>query len=374
MPHPDLEPPARRRQGGAWPRGLAGMIVLVAAIEASVEARRGTWSSPTAAGFEWAHRSATAEARAADVVTLGDSVLKFGFAPKVFERATGRRADNWSTVGNPPAVALSLLRAHFRAGGKPRAIFVDFKPLLLDQGDRPDLDAWARVATFADALELAFTTRDPDYAAGFALAWIFPSVRNRPAIRLEILGRLGGYPAPDPAPAAARERGWRINRGGQLLPPDPRAATVAEFANEKPNLRPGWSCRPGNLASIASFFDLAARHDVPVYWVLTPIHPRLQGARDALGLDATFTRFVGEQARRAPGRVTVVDARRLGLGPDRFVDATHLDGRGAVDFTAALAAWFAALDPSRPGPRWVQLPPSLARSPGPNPEACTLAR
>ena len=357
MDRPALDHPARGRPGSGRPWGFVGMVVLVAAIEANLERGGADRANPTEAGFEWALGSATTDPGVADVVVLGDSVLKFGFSPPAFGRGTGRRADNWATVGTPPAVALSLLRAHLRAGGRPRAIVVDFKPLLLDNDGLPDSDAWARVATLADGLELARVARDASFAARFALAQALPSIRDRRSLRSSIASRLAGLPGPDRAEADARERTWRLNRGGHPLAPIPPAATPAEFPNEAPNLRLGWACGPTNAAIIARFFDLAARREIPVYWVLTPIHPRLQARRDALGIDAGFARFVLEQADRAPGRVTVVDARRLGLGPDHFVDATHLDRRGAFAFTAALASWFADLPPDRPGPRLARLEP-----------------
>ncbi len=353
-PMPDV-PPARR-PGAGWPRGLAGMMVLVAAIEAGLERGRDARATPTALAFEWAHRAATGGAGTADVAVLGDSVLKFGFAPRAFERATGRRADNWATVGNPPAVALALLRAHIRAGGHPRAIVVDFKPLLVGGGATPDLNAWSRVARFADACELARTIRDPDFAIRFALNQALPSYRDRWAIRADLARTLAGGAAPDGAEVAARLRNWTVNRGGQLLPPDPGAATAAEHPNERPNLRDRAE-DPGNVAAIDRIFGEAARRSIPVFWVLTPVHPRLQSGREARGLDARYDRFALDRAGRAPGRVTVVDARHLGLGPERFVDATHLDRRGALAFTAALAGWFRGLEPARPAPRWVRLEP-----------------
>ena len=340
----------------AW--GFLGMVVLVWAVEVGLERHRDAWISLTSACFEWAYRSAVLDAKTADVVCLGDSVLKFGFAPRVFERVTGRKADNWATTGNPPAVALSLLRAHLRAGGKPRAILVDFKPFLLEQGVRPELDAWSRVASFGDALELAWEAKDPDLALEFSIARAFASCRDRSVIRTWFRAAIAGRTEPTFGPTsdaiAAQKRNWRINRGGQLLPPNPLAATQAEFSNEKANLNTGWKCQPANTAIIARFFELADKHSIPVYWVLTPIHPRLQGGRDRLGIDAAFTRFVQAQRDRAPGRVTVVDARRLGLSPERFIDATHLDARGASVLTTALARWF--LNPPSTD-QWVQLEP-----------------
>jgi hypothetical protein len=330
------------------------MAALVGLVESAVSRHREGLADLVAAQFDFAGRAARGEAPGRDVLFFGDSVVKFGVVPRLIQERTGLRSYNLATAGNPAPVAHVLLRRALEAGARPRAVFVDFKPLLLT-GYRVDAPTLARIGGLRDGLGLAWAARDPGLFGEFAAAQTLPTVRDRRAIRAAILAGLRARPDPDRPSTEARRRNWAVNQGAQVFPPNPLAQSTAEFPNEAPNLRPDWSCHPVNAAYIDGFFRLAAEHRIPAYWLLTPIHPRLQAGRDRLGLDDALTRFLAERA--GASGVTVVDARRLGLDPDLFVDATHLDRRGAAALSAALAEFLADVDrPAGPG-RWVVLPP-----------------
>lgn len=345
--------PTRRRK---IPWGLVGMVALVACVEVAVARRRDDLAGPVAAQLDFVGDAARSEAIGRDVLCFGDSVVKFGVLPRLIEQETGLRAFNLATAGHPAPVTLALFRRALEAGARPRAVIVDFKPLL-QESERPSLPLMARAAGLRDGLALARAAGDADLFGEFAASWALPTARDRQAIRAAIRAALLGLPDPDRAETEARRRNWAVNRGAQALPINPLAASTAAFPNEAPNLRPGWSCHPVNAATIDAFLRLAAEHRVPVYWLLTPIHPRLQEGRESLGLDEALSRFVRRRARAAGRGVTVVDARRLGLDPDLFVDATHLDRRGAAALTDALAGFLLGARPGEPGPRWVVLPP-----------------
>lgn len=83
----------------------------------------------------------------------------------------------------------------------------------------------------------------------------------------------------------------------------------------------------------------AARRDVPVYWVLPPVHPIMEEFIPA-EFNRENRRAIGEFFADAPGN-HLVDLLRMeidsGLDEDEdFFDATHLNGLGASKFSREL--------------------------------------
>ncbi len=117
------------------------------------------------------------------------------------------------------------------------------------------------------------------------------------------------------------------------------------------------------------FLDLAAHHELPVFWLLPPLSPTTQALREQQGHDAFYTRLVRKVQARYPN-VTVVDARHSGFPHDVFTDPVHLDRDGAALLTRRLAAVLvdrlSSRELSADSPtttttaRWVHLPPSPA--------------
>ncbi len=330
------------------------MVAIVFLVETWVDRRRNEFASPVGALFADSGRAARSEAPGRDLLFFGDSVVKFGVSPRVIEARTGLTGYNLATIGSPASIPSILLRRALEAGARPRAVFVDFKPTLLG-GYNADPPSLARIADFGDAWRLARASGEPDDFARFALGRLLPTYRDRFMIRSRISENFSGRPEPSLRLPEARRRNWEINLGAEILPPNPLVLTTPEFANERPNLDPAWSCHPVNLAVIDDFFELAEAHGIRVFWLLTPVHPRVREGRERLGIDASWDRFLRE---RTQGRnVIVVDARRLGVTPDRFVDATHLDRRGAAVLSEALGDFLADWQAGSTSERWVILPP-----------------
>ncbi len=349
------EATARTVIGRATPWGLLGMVAIVFSIETWVETHRDRFASPVGAMFEASGRASRTASVGRDVLFFGDSVIKFGVAPKVIEARTGLKTYNLATIGSPASIPAILLRQALESGARPKAVVVDFKPTLLNlyEADPP---SFGRIAGLGDGLKIAWTTRQPDNFTRFAVGWILPTYRDRFMIRMRLGEALSGQVDPAFQLPEARRVNWTVNLGAEILPPNPSSLTTPEFANERKNLDPNWSCHPVNVAAIDEFFRLAAAHDIPVFWLLTPVHPRVQAGRTQAGIDASWDRFLAE---RTQGRnVVVVDARRLGVAPDLFVDATHLDRRGAATLSEALADFLVDWRKHSPGAtnRWVVLP------------------
>ena len=87
-------------------------------------------------------------------------------------------------------------------------------------------------------------------------------------------------------------------------------------------------CHPLNAIYLRRFLELAARRRIPVYWLVPPIHPRVEAVRDRLDLDARYTKMLRRATEQYPN-LTVVDGRGASYPPRHFIDATHLDFEGA---------------------------------------------
>jgi hypothetical protein len=97
-----------------------------------------------------------------------------------------------------------------------------------------------------------------------------------------------------------------------------------------------WSPHPVNVVYLNRFLELAASKQIPVYWLLPPIHPELQARIDASQFDLACTAFIRDVQNRFPGMV-VVDGRHAGFSADLFTDGVHVNRRGALKLSAELA-------------------------------------
>ncbi|HEY2158302.1 MAG TPA: hypothetical protein VGH33_21915, partial [Isosphaeraceae bacterium] len=103
---------------------------------------------------------------------------------------------------------------------------------------------------------------------------------------------------------------------------------------------------------------LAASRDIPVLFVIPPIHPGVQARRESLGRDAEYVALV-ERVVGAYANAVVVDGRHAGFGPRSCFDGRHLNVDGATALSESLAEVIAGrLDQptSASASRWVELP------------------
>ena len=102
--------------------------------------------------------------------------------------------------------------------------------------------------------------------------------------------------------------------------------------------------------------DLAAKHEIPVFWVLPPYKPTLQARCEQSGFDAEHEAFVRSMVDRHPN-LSVVDSRRAGFDPNVFTDLHHLGRQGASNYSAHVADVLRQhRDDPASTPRWVRLP------------------
>ena len=318
------------------PRGLIGALVLIGLVELAVGRFADLPSRPEAVVWREADRAARSEAVGADVLILGDSLVKFGLLPGVLAERTGLRAVNLAVSGGMAASSDLLLEHALDAGARPRVVVLECLPRLLQLGPDHDLPYWAEIAGPGESLALAAEARDPELLGGLLLPRVLPSLAGRDAIRQAI--------------AAGTTRPLRRDR---------RTARV--FLREPPGERRGAGRvvgadrrRPRRLAGrlLPGRLDLPPGQRPPAPPIARPRrvarHPRRLG--DAAGppgapcerlgstaFDAKFARFLDGYRRFYP-HLTIIDGRGAAFDPGDFWDPHHLARDGAVRFSVGVAA------------------------------------
>ncbi len=195
--------------------------------------------------------------------------------------------------------------------------------------------------------------------AEIVLGRLLPSYRDRLEIREAVASALKGEPAPTFATNRLAERNWGVNLGAHLNSPRQTFSGDIPAETHRKLLSDGWKCHKYNALAVDRLLALAGSRGIPVYWLIPPLPPALQGRRERSGVDGAFVAFVRSMQAKHPG-VTVVDGRHAGYEDAAFADHTHLNGRGAMTMSHDLAA----IVGRPPGPaRWVELPRFRDRAP-----------
>ena len=341
-----------RRTGAGLPWGLLGMLGLVWAIEGRVA--RIEALPLLAACWDDAAMAAGREAVACDVICLGDSQVKLGVHPRVIRERVGLSAYNLAVHRGMPASSYHLLRCALDAGARPRAVVVDFFPGLLATPPRLNASLWIRLLGPDGSARLLYDAPDPSLAVRMIAGWLLPSFGFRDELRDGVLSSFQGDPSPSRRVLQRYRENWRTNVGAEL------SEGGREFAESGANPLPGtpvprWQCRPENEAYVRRLLDLASAHQVAVYWLIPPLSPTVRATRRANGQEADLTVFIQRIQKDYPD-LTVIDGRGLGLEVDKFVDAVHVNTRGAGLLSAAVGDVLAG-DTSKTGrnDRWVTL-------------------
>jgi hypothetical protein len=340
------------------------MLGLVAAVEMTVARHGLDFMATSTSSWVLSARAAAAEAPGRRVLCLGDSLVKHGLLPRLVADRTGRATYNLSACAAQPPLTYYLLRRALAAGARPGAVVVDFMPDLLAGGPRYSLRCWQEVIAPGEALELSWTARDGSFLAEAVLGRLVPSVRARREIRAALLAALRGEAASPRDLTRLHWRNWGQNLGAQFTPPNPAfTGEVPEDVHRSLGSH-GWWCHRVNAAYVRRFLALARARGIRVYWLLPPVSPAIQARRDHTGADAGHTRFVRRVQEEFPGLV-VLDARHAGYDHTLFVDAVHLDGRGATTLSLDVAE---VLRRDEPGPArlagWIDLPAYRPLAPG----------
>jgi hypothetical protein len=329
------------------------MLAIVAAVEAALA------PGPTNPLADiWAQSYAEAdsdEVRESAVLCLGDSQVKLGLNAVALGRRLGVPAYNLAVHAGQPAAGEALLRRALASGARPQAIVLGFHPAVLAYEARTNIRQWPEVLNPWSGLRLAIEACDARLAALGLLGSVVPSCKGRLEVRRDVLTALGG--SVDPAVAEiARRRAERARQRGTVV-----AASVPGFrddrgAQDRAAPIASWRPRRENLAGLRRLLALAESRGIAVYWVTPVLSPGERDRRGRAGVTAAYEGFLDRLQRDFPALV-VLDSSGLTLEASVFVDPLHLDGRGALALTEAVAR---AME--RPGPRRVVLRPLAARA------------
>jgi hypothetical protein len=342
------------------------MVVLIAATEIAVQRKADRLTTLDRAAWTYPTRSIPLASRA-QVLALGDSLIKYGVSPKVLERRLGIRAFNLAVPGGEAFGSYQILRHILDSGAKPKIIFVDGETLAADPCKH--VEYWPEIASMAETFELAWTAGDPSFLGMTTCSQLLPSYRLRFEVRDWLVAELQDRPSSlrSRTHLPLFRRNWNQNLGAELAMPyaselgresDQR---VSQVQRERHDRQPS-PVQPLNACYSARFVELAQSHGIAVFWLIPPVHPEVQERRDRQGWDHETVTFLQKLSARYPN-LTVVDGRRAGYGPELFRDLVHLDADGAIAFTSRLADLVGAqFEPGRsdPGQRWIELKPLRA--------------
>ena len=365
----EIDDPRGARRG-RWPLGFLGMLLMVALAERYVARHALDFTRPE----YWDWRSAGVAARVVapkcDVLCLGTSMTQQGLIPRVLAAHSGLKARNLAVCAGQAPGSYFLLRRALDAGARPSAVVVEFHPHYLTEGHWSAVRFWPDLLDTRDGLDLACSARDAEFFAATALARLLPTVKDRFQVRACVLAALGGGNASTASATLIYRRNRNRNDGALVLPRNPsyRGEIAPQFRSAF--LGDSWRCHPTNAAYVRRLLDLAGSRNIPVYWVIPPLVPGLQDARERQGLDASYTAFARSFLARCPNLV-VVDARHSGYAPDVFNDAAHLDRQGACTLSADVGD---VLKRGISEGRWVDLPAYRARAESVAPEDLNESR
>jgi len=345
---------------GRLPPGLIGMILLVGSIETMLERHAPGFTSDIAATWRWGGRSAARDAKDAEILCFGDSLVKFGVAPRVLEGRSSHKARNLAVLaGNPPS-SYFLLRRALASGARPKALIIDAWIIHLNPITVPRL--WPELASPVEAAALAWEGRDPGFFAAYLASWGFRSVRARAEIRARLLASLRGEESTTTACHDRNWRNWRQDQGATIIPPECTTADASVKYLDTPHVNDApWACHPLNAVYLSKFLDLAKARDIPVFWLLPPNHPKYEKLYDRQDWDGRYRSFARALMDQYANLV-VIDGRGAGYDATTLFDLVHMNRRGAYAFSEALGDILG--ERLGPGPgsrqRWVQIRPFSA--------------
>jgi hypothetical protein len=323
------------------PWGLIGMIGLVLLVEHSLADSGSPFRSTISLSWSIARGEAKGRAVKSEILCLGSSWTQSGIVSKVIARRTGLKTYNLAVSGGSSATSYYLLRQALEAGARPSAILVDFHPHLISAP--VDEGSWGSLLGWTEFLDLARWSGDRRKTTSMTLAKLFPSIDSANQIRAAILSGLSGQVFPGKALNQALLRNLFRNEGSFIFPEvGTYHGEIGDLARAN-LLSDHWQCDPLKLEYMHRLLKLAADWKIQVYWMMPPLVPALHAEREARGLNAAYTEFA--RSFRSYPNLVLLDARYSEFGAKLFVDATHMNQRGAFFLSEMVANALRDRDP-----------------------------
>lgn len=297
-------------------------------------------------------RTAAGPEAGAEILCFGDSLIKLGIVPRVLENRLGWTAHNFAVLGGQAPTSYFLLRRVLERGHRPRALIINFSPLLLAMNPRVNLEWWSHLADGRERLELLQRSRDPSMIASMTVQGAIGSWSARDTVRWS-LGLEAGQDTSIADDPRVFERNWRMNRGAQVAP---RRFVPIAGALPRPYESDRWRWRPHPVHDfyVDRFLSLAEAHRIPVYWVVTPAVSSWLDRNDGVGTIGAYRQFIRDLLPRFPGLI-VLDAQDVGWDRSAFRDPIHLNRDGAARLSLSVAELIGrGSDGSANGCRWLK--------------------
>lgn len=353
--------PQSPRSRAVHPKGLLGMLAAVVVIELLVARHRLDLTPIVGTDWNQVGRRVAQESNGNDVLCFGDSLMRHGVLPRVVEERTGRRCLSLAVAAGQAPIDYFLLRRALDSGARPSTILVDFKPNLLEVDHVSNVWLYQQLLSVRESWELARVAESEDLFSRIVLGRFLPSIRNRTDLRDQLLAALAGRSASKREGNRYHLHHWRANRGSQLAAPNPRfQAADVDRAEFQALFKTPWSPSPLMTTYVQRFLQLAAQHDIQVFWLMPPLCPEARTRREQSGLEAAYTAFAQSIQAQFPNLI-VLDGRRADYPRSVFVDPSHLDAVGGATLSADLGDLLRR--PSRtdvPASRWIELSPYRA--------------
>jgi hypothetical protein len=359
-----------RERVRALPLGLIGALALVIITERAISRDDLEFTETTPTNWAFSKRASKSIAPRTDILFFGTSLIKFGVLPKAVESATGLSAYNLAANSGHMPTSYFLFKRALDAGARPKAVVVDCEdaPVWEEVRDqqaealRVNLRNWPELLDLRECLDLSWNARDADFLTTMLVSRVLPSFKARFDIRKSILGAFKGHYLAASGRTMVYLRNWNVNLGAYVMPPTFTLKSIRDLFPLPPEdagdpfAEGKWSRNRLTERYTRRFLELAAAHDIPVFWLLPPIPPREVIARRAIGLDRYFD-DLARSAQQIYPNVTVIDGTRSNYTPDTFYDDAHLNSKGSVAFSESLAFVLAqSLATRGRRPRWIWLP------------------
>jgi hypothetical protein len=333
------------------------MIGIVAVVESYVARHPAEFTDPSAYSWTLSEAATHSQARSAEILCLGDSLVKHGLLPEVIEERLGRSTYNLAICAAPPPAQYYLLRHALDAGARPKTIILDFNAGLLAGSPSFETRYWPEMLSYRELVELSLSSHEFQFFVEATLAHLLPSHRDRWEIRGKLMDSIDGREDRLRLTNLAVGRNWELHHGAEFSRDNPAFRGELTEAEHVRHLSNQFWCARINRDYLRRFLDLATSRGIEVFWLLPPVTPAVQQRRIERGADLLYTKFVREVAAKYPA-VVVLDARYSGYDHTKFVDAIHLNGKGGIALSTDVAD---AISSRTSG--WVALPSYRDRSP-----------
>lgn len=259
--------------------------------------------------------------QAADVQIMGDSVAQGGIIAEDLERMlSDKKVVNRALAGTGPEFSYFILKHDLQLGKVPKTIV--YAP---SAHTFASLRISRLVGAFCDwpeIFEIVASGKEPFEVLYGIFCKLSYTLRYREQIAETIKG--GGRSTTEIAAAAVPVKQSSLSQPETRFPKE----------HMHPMYRKKFEVQEFNRFFLEKFLELAARHDIKIFWATRPVLPVIYESRKLFNFDADFFQFLDDLSQRH--NIHVLQKEFLLFDEAKFSDYTHLNKTGAEQFTRIL--------------------------------------